>query len=126
MNKEYLRDLVDAECNRQSIVACALFFGTDKVRILDRQNFSADIYSMIDAVVTYILSKINIELIIKHVKREERPELPEEALREVVVIALAHRDSREPANVQVYIFKERVEFLPLGGLPAGKTEADLG
>lgn len=29
--------------------------------------------------------------IIKHVKREERPELPEEALREAVVNALAHR-----------------------------------
>ena len=81
---------------------------------------------MIDAVVTYILSKINVELIIKHVKREERPELPEEALREAVVNALAHRDYRSTANVQVYIFKDRVEIVSPGGLPAGMTEADLG
>ena len=112
--------------NTSANVACALFFGTDKVRILDRQNFSADIYTMIDAVVTYILSKINVELIIKHVKREERPELPEEALREAVVNALAHRDYRSTANVQVYIFKDRVEIVSPGGLPAGMTEADLG
>jgi ATP-dependent DNA helicase RecG len=112
--------------NTSANVACALFFGTDKVRILDRQNFSADVYSMIDAVVTYILSKINIELIIKHVKREERPELPEEALREAVVNALAHRDYRSTANVQVYIFKDRVEIVSPGGLPAGMTESDLG
>ena len=32
---------------------------------------------MIDDVVTYILSKINVEYIIKHINREERPELPE-------------------------------------------------
>jgi ATP-dependent DNA helicase RecG len=100
--------------------------GTDKVRILDRRGFSGDVYTMIDDIVAYILSKINIEYIIEHVKREERPELPEEALREAVVNALAHRDYRSTANVQVYIFKDRVEIVSPGGLPAGMTEADLG
>jgi len=94
--------------NTSGDVACALFMGTDKVRILDRRGFYGDVYSMIDETVAYILSKINVEYIIKHVKREERPELPEEALRETVVNALAHRDYRSTANVQVYIFKDRV------------------
>lgn len=107
-------------------VACALFMGTDKVRILDRRDFHSDVYSMIDEVVAWILSKINVEYIIKHVKREERPELPEEAIREAVVNALAHRDYRSSANVQVYIFKDRLEIVSPGGLPAGMTEADLG
>ena len=107
-------------------VACALFLGTDKVHILDRQSLSGDIYSMIDGTVAYILSKINLKLIIKHVKREERPELPEEALREAVVNALAHRDYRSTANVQIYIFKDRVEIVSPGGLPAGMTEEALG
>lgn len=98
-------------------VACALFMGTDKVRILDRRGFHGDVYSMIGETVAYILSKINVEYIIKHVKREERSELPEEALRETVVNALAHRDYRSTANVQVYIFKDRVEIVSPGGLP---------
>jgi ATP-dependent DNA helicase RecG len=112
--------------NISADVACALFMGTDKVRILERRGFNGDVYSMIDEVVAWILSKINIEYIIKHVKREERPELPEEALREAVVNALAHRDYRSTANVQVYLFKDRVEIVSPGGLPAGMTEADLG
>lgn len=112
--------------NISADVACALFMGTDKVRILDRRGFNRDVYSLIDEVVAYILSKINVEYIIKHVKREERPELPEEALREVVVNALVHRDYRSTANVQVYIFKDRIEIVSPGGLPAGMTEADLG
>ena len=106
--------------------ACALFMGTDKVRILDRRGFAEDIYSMIDQIMDWILSKINIEYIIKRVKREERPELPEEAMREAVVNALVHRDYRSTANVHVYLFKDRLEIVSPGGLPAGMTEAALG
>ncbi len=112
--------------NISADAACALFMGTDKVRILDRRGFHGDVYSMIDEVVAWILSKINVEYVIKHVKREERPELPEEAIREAVVNALAHRDYRSTANVQIYLFKDRLEIVSPGGLPAGMTEADLG
>ena len=73
--------------NISADVACALFMGTDKVRILDRRDFHGDVYSMIEEVMAWILSKINVEYIIKHVRREERPELPEEAIREAVVNA---------------------------------------
>ena len=107
-------------------VSCALFMGSDKDRILDRKDFTGDVYSMIDSLMTYILSKINTELTIESVQRKERPELPEEALRETVVNALAHRDYRSTANVQVYIFQDRLEIVSPGGLPAGMTAKDLG
>ena len=107
-------------------VSCALFMGTEKVRILDRRDFHGDIPTMVDDAVAWILTKINVEFIIKHVRREERPELPEEALREAVANAVAHRDYRSTANVQIYVFKDRIEIVSPGGLPAGMTEADLG
>ena len=107
-------------------VSCALFMGTEKVRILDRRDFHGDLPTMIDDAVAWILTKINVEFIIRHVRREERPELPEEALREAVANAVAHRDYRSTANVQVYVFKDRIEIVSPGGLPAGMTEADLG
>ena len=107
-------------------VSCALFMGTEKVRILDRRDFHGDVPTMVDDAVAWILTKINVEFIIKHVRREERPELPEEALREAVANAVAHRDYRSTANVQIYVFKDRIEIVSPGGLPAGMTEADLG
>ena len=107
-------------------VSCALFMGTEKVRILDRRDFHGDLPTMIDDVVAWILTKINVEFIIRRVRREERPELPEEALREAVANAVAHRDYRSTANVQIYVFKDRIEIVSPGGLPAGMTEADLG
>jgi len=59
-------------------------------------------------------------------KREERPEIPNEAIRGTVVNAFAHRNYRSTANVQVYIFSDRLEIVSPGGLPVGMTEADLG
>lgn len=107
-------------------VSCALFLGHGKDRILDRRDFVADIATMIDDVVAWLLAKINVEFVIERVQREERPELPEPALREAVANAVAHRDYRSPANVQVYVFRDRIEIVSPGGLPPGMTEADLG
>ena len=39
---------------------------------------------------------------------------------------MTHRDYRSTANVHIYVFKDRVEVVSPGGLPAGMTEADLG
>ena len=107
-------------------VSCALFLGRTKSRILDRRDFHRDVASIVADVTAWILSKINVELIVKSLGREERPELPEEALREAVANAVAHRDYRSPGNVQVYVFKDRVEIMSPGDLPAGMTRADLG
>lgn len=107
-------------------VSCALFLGRSKSRILDRRDFYCDIPSMIDDSAAWILSKINVGMVIRGMRREELPELPEEALREALANAVAHRDYRSPANIQVHVFKDRVEIVSPGGLPAGMTEADLG
>ena len=50
--------------------------------------------------------------------REEVLELPEPALREAVVNAIAHRDYFSTAHIQVNIFSDRVEITNPGGLPA--------
>ncbi len=108
-------------------LTCALFQGTTKTQILDQRGFPGDVYSMIDDAMTWIRSKINVRYIItESVKRQERPELPLDAIREAVVNAVAHRDYRSTANVHVYLFHDRLEVVSPGGLPAGITEAELG
>lgn len=107
-------------------VSCALFPGTTRSRILDRRDFHRDVPSMIDETAAWVLGKINVGPVIRGTRREDRPELPGEALREALANAVAHRDYRSPANVQVHVFKDRVEIVSPGGLPAGMTEADLG
>ena len=52
--------------------------------------------------------------------------MPEDALREALVNAIAHRDYRSTANIQIYIFGDRVEIVNPGGLVAGIKLKDLG
>ena len=49
--------------------------------------------------------------------RDERLELPEDAIREALVNAIAHRDYRSTANVQMYVFHDRLEIVTPGGFP---------
>ena len=108
-------------------LTCALFEGTTKREILDRRDFETDVYSMVDDAMTWVRSKINVRYIITgSVNREERAELPLDAVREAVVNAVAHRDYRSTANVQVCLYHDRLEVVSPGGLPAGMTEAELG
>ena len=87
---------------------------------------SGNLYAIYQEVMAYFQAKLNSALIPNAQGRDERLELPESALREALVNAIAHRDYRSTANVQVYIFQDRVEIVTPGGLPAGMREEDLG
>jgi ATP-dependent DNA helicase RecG len=107
-------------------VTCALFRGTTNVHILDRRDFTGDLYSIYEDCMAYMQSKLNMALIPHARGRDERLELPEDALREAIVNAIAHRDYRSTANVQVHIYHDRLEIITPGGLPAGMKKEDLG
>ena len=105
---------------------CALLRGVTKTHILDLKNFTGDLYTIYEDCVAYAQAKLNTELI-PHIRgRDERLELPEDAIRDALVNAIAHRDYRSTANVQMYVFHDRLETVTPGGLPAGMREADLG
>jgi ATP-dependent DNA helicase RecG len=110
----------------RAVVTCALFRGTTNVHILDRRDFSGDLYSIYADCMAYMQSRLNTALIPHARGRDERLELPEDALREALVNAIAHRDYRSTANVQVHIYHDRLEIITPGGLPAGMKAEDLG
>lgn len=110
----------------QASVTCAVFRGNAKTHILDRKAFHGNLYAIYQEVMAYFQAKLNSALVPNAQGRDERLELPESALREALVNAIAHRDYRSTANVQVYIFQDRVEIVAPGGLPAGMRKEDLG
>jgi ATP-dependent DNA helicase RecG len=56
------------------------------------------------------------------IEREDRLAVPPDALREVLLNAVMHRDYSNPAgHVAVAVFDDRVEIRSIGGLPAGIT-----
>ena len=107
-------------------VICAVLRGVSETHILDRKELTGDLYSIFEDCMAYMQAKLNTALIPHARGRDERLELPEDALREALVNAIAHRDYQSTANVQVHIFRDRLEIVTPGGLPAGMREEDLG
>lgn len=110
----------------QATVGCALFQGIGKSKILDHVVYDGNIQENYDAATAYLRTHLNTEYVIKSGPREEILELPEEALREALVNAMAHRDYRSTSNMQVNIYKDRVEIWSPGGLVSGLKLKDLG
>jgi len=108
-------------------ITCALYKGIEKVTILDRKDFSADLISNIEDTILFLKKHLNLRYEIKTMRRKEILEIPEVALREAIVNAACHRDYFEKgANIMVEIFDDRVHISNPGGLPKGLSPEKFG
>jgi ATP-dependent DNA helicase RecG len=107
-------------------ITCALFRGKTKTKVIDSKEFDADLYTNYNEAFRYLESKINTEYIIRGGgPRKEVLELPEEALREALLNAIAHRDYFSIGNIQISIFSDRIEIDNPGSLIGNTKVEDL-
>ena len=113
---------------KHTVVTCALYRGTEKVDVLDRKDFNEDTLSNIDQAMIFLKRHLSLRYEITGApRRKEVLEIPEGALREAVINAVAHRDYFERgANAMVEIFDDRVEITNPGGLVKGLKPEDFG
>jgi ATP-dependent DNA helicase RecG len=93
--------------------------------IIDQHDFNGDILTLIEESQRYILKNINIGMQLKGMQREDVSEIASEALREAIINAFCHRDYHNPDDIQIAIFKNRVEIRSPGGLYEGLTIDEL-
>jgi ATP-dependent DNA helicase RecG len=110
---------------RSATIICALFMGKTKTKVIDTKEFDADLLSNYTGAFDYLRSKLNTEYIMTGGPREEILELPEKALREALLNAIAHRDYFSNANIQISIFSDRVAIDNPGGLMGKMKVEDL-
>ena len=101
--------------NRADIV-CVLWKGNEKVNIIDMHEFNSDFISNYENSFKYLVSKLNTKQIIKPMGRDSILELPEEALREVLINSMIHRNYLSNGRIQIDIFYNRIEISNPGGL----------
>ena len=80
------------------------------------KDFFGDILELIEEAEKFILKNIHVGMQLDGLYRVDVPEIAVEALREAIINAFCHRDWRDPDNVQVAIFKDRVEIRSPGEL----------
>ncbi len=101
---------------KRADIVCVLWKGIQKVDIIDKSEFNQDFISNYEGAFNYIVSKLNMNIIIKPMGRDEKLELPEEALREALINAMVHRNYLSNGRIQVDIFYDRVEISNPGAL----------
>jgi ATP-dependent DNA helicase RecG len=102
---------------RQSEVRVARFRGTEPLHFLDMKVIEGTLIEQRTAILEFIQRHISMSADVKGLEREEHWEYPLEALREAVTNALCHREYRDPGNVQVRVFDDRLEVWNPGTLP---------
>ncbi|MFA5000462.1 MAG: ATP-binding protein [Patescibacteria group bacterium] len=106
-------------------IICSAFQGNDKVKIIDSKKFDADLFSNFEEAYKFLTYRLNTEYIITGGARIEKLELPEKAIREAILNAIAHRDYFSTSKIQIHIFSDRVEINNPGGLVGNIKVEDL-
>ena len=100
---------------------CAVFGRTDTAYIVDRQEYTGDLFYLINSAERYILEHIDIGMRLDGLVRVDVPEIDRDAFREAIINAFCHRDYFEYDSVNIAIFKDRLEIRNPGGLFGGLT-----
>ncbi len=112
----------------QAEVKCLQFSGTEvRKPFVNYQVYNGNLFEQIDKARAFVLDAIKFPVIQKAGSaRFERPyEIPEFAIQEAIVNAVAHRNYNSTSGVQVMVFVDRVEVWNAGSLPPELTVEDL-
>ena len=110
-----------------AVITCILFNGSERVKVIDRKDFSRGMLSDIEDAMNFIERNTRVAYEIKSLHRENIPAYPAEAVREALLNAVMHRDwYLTGANVHVEILADRLEIKSPGRFPEGVTLETLG
>lgn len=112
----------------QAEVKCLQFSGTEvKKPFINYQVYSSNLFEQVDKAVAFVLDAIKFPVIQQRGSaRFHRPfEIPEFAIQEAIVNAVAHRNYNVTSGVQVMVFTDRVEVWNSGSLPPELSVEDL-
>lgn len=94
--------------------------------IIDDRTFNADLLGELDGVMAFVKNHLMAELVITgKPEHDVRYDYPMEAIREIVLNMLVHRDYCGAGVNTIKIFDDHMEFTNPGGLPHGLTVNDL-
>ncbi len=108
--------------NVSSITAMQIGRFKSKTMIIDNIDLDTDLLSQIYLGIEFIKKHLMVEYIITgNPQREEKYDYPLNAIREIVINMVVHRDYRDSGNSIVKIFDDRIEFFNPGKLCADLT-----
>ena len=113
----------------QAKIKCVQLPSTEAIKPFSSYHIyeEENLFEQVDKAVSFVLGAIKFPVIQQaHTVQVARPrEIPEFAIHEAIVNAVAHRDYNTTSSVQVMVFLDRVEIWTSGTLPGNLKVEDL-
>ncbi len=96
---------------------CGRFKDVTKSKFIDLKDFEGNLFMILEKAVSFCKNHLELRAEIKGLYREEKWEIPLDALREAIINALIHRDYRDTSEVYIKIYDNEVVIANPGKLP---------
>lgn len=103
----------------------ASFATNEKITFNDLKLFKDNIYNLINEAMVYLRNRINWRIDIKGTQRDEIPEIPIAALREMVINAFAHANYKNSPEIEINIHPNKITIFNPGSFPDELTPHDF-
>ena len=109
----------------QSFIICSHFQGISGRSALASQDCTGTVIEQFYQAFNFILKRLDKSFKIVGPKRIEKLEIPEEALREMLVNAIVHRNYHIQAPIKIALYDNRIEIFSPGSFPGPITSNNL-
>lgn len=111
----------------QAYIVCTHFSAPSMTnsKTLATRDFSGTIIEQVEAAFDFVLQRLSRSSVVKGLRRVETLEIPEKALREVLINTIAHRNYHLASPIKIAIFPDRIEVYSSGDFPGPLTNQNL-
>ena len=107
----------------EAFVICTHFQGTEGRNVLATRDCTGTLFQQVNDCLAFLSERLYHQFEIKGTQRDEQLEIPEDALREVVINAIVHRNYQISGPGKIAIYSDRVEIFSPGNFP-GPLQSD--
>lgn len=118
-----LAELFSDQCRHT--IKIAVFSDDNKTKFLDSKEFDGSVFKQLEDSFAYLRLCNKNSAEINGLKRIERLDYPEEAVRESLLNAIVHRDYSFSGSIIINVNSKETEFISIGGLLPGLSPEDI-
>ncbi len=111
--------------NKPLLVKLAIFATDDRLTFIDNKHFEGNVFDCIQESLKYISSNIHYHAKIVGFERVETPEIPLEAIREIVINSFAHMRVTPGEYNEIIITPKRIRIYNPGTIALNKSPIDF-
>lgn len=109
----------------EAFIICTHFEGISGRTAIASLDCTGTLFEQFAQAYTFIISRLNKSFVIKKLIREETLEIPQPALREMLINAIVHRNYHIQAPIKVAIYDDRIEIFSQGSFPGPLVAQNL-